>query len=421
MMSHPLRVTQIALTLLLVGCSSLAPLLAPPTPAPSPQASSTPQATPTALPPVTADRPRLLRVWLPPQFNPRAETPAADLLNARLQAFEDDHPGIQLEIRVKTHADILRTLSITNNAAPEAMPDLIAMSHSDMLEAASAGFLHPLAGLTAVLQDPDWYAFARELGHLKNIEYGIPFASDVLVTVYRPAVFEQKPSTWDEVLTSGGLLAFPASDPRALFPLSLYLSEGGNFVDDQGALALDENALVRMLSFYGQAIEAGTIPPLVRDQQTDAQSLQFYRNGLADMAVVWSSSDIQTRSGGYIPLLGLDNVHHSLGDGWVWALAGSRADNQTLAVELASFLVESGFMSEWTRAAGYLPTRPQALNAWDDQELRASLNEVLQSARPLPPEEIVSAVGPLMLEALVRIFNGDQPEVVARSVIEDLK
>lgn len=421
MKSRFLRGAQVALTLLLVGCSSLAPLLSPPTPAPAPQATSTPQATPTALPPVTVDQPRILRVWLPPQFDPQAGTPAADLFNARLQTFQEEHPGVQLEVRVKSEADILRTLSVTNNAAPEAMPDLIAMSHSAMLDAASAGFLHPLEGLTTLMQDPDWYAFARELGHLKNIEYGIPFASDVLLAVYRPTVFEELPATWEEILTSGSALAFPASSAQALFPLSLYLSESGSFVDDGGALTLDENALVQMLAFYKRAIETGTIGPTARDQQTDAQSLQVYNEGLADLAVVWASSDIQTRSGGYLPLLGMDNVHYSLGDGWVWALAGSHADNQSLAVELASYLVESGFLSEWTLAAGYLPTRPQALGAWEDEELRTSLNEVLQSAHPLPPEDVMSVVGPLLQGALVRIFNGDQPEVVARSVIEGLK
>lgn len=416
-----LRVAQLGLTLFLAGCASLAPLLSPPTPAPAPQATSTPRATPTAPPPVIVDQPRLLRVWLPPQFDPQADSPSADLLRARLQAFEEEHPGIQLEVRVKSDADILRTLSITNNAAPEAMPDLIALSHSDMLDAASAGFLHPLEGLTAVLDEPDWYAFARELGNLKNIEYGIPFAGDALVMVYRPTVFTELPATWEEILTSGSVLVFPASSPQAFFPLSLYLSEGGSFVDDAGALTLDEGALVRMLAFYRQAIETGTMEPTIRDQQTDAQSLQVYREGRADLAVVWASSDIQTRSGGYLPLLGLNDTHYTLGDGWVWASAGSDVENQRLAAELASYLVESGFMSKWTLAAGYLPTRPQALAGWEDEELRASLGEILQSAHPLPPEDIVSVVGPLLQGALVRIFNGDQPESVARSVIEGLK
>ena len=63
----------------------------------------------------------------------------------------------------------------------------------------------------------------------------------------------------------------------------------------------------------------------------------------------------------------------------------------------------------------------QALSGWEGDELKASINEVLQSAHPIPSKDVVSVVGPLMQGALIRIFNGEQPEVVARSVIEDLK
>lgn len=421
MMTRILRIAHLSLTLLLVGCSSLTPLLITPTPATVPQATSTPQAIPTATAPVTIDQPRLLRVWLPPQFDPQAGTPSAELLKGRLQDFESEYPGIQIEIRIKSEADIMTTLFVTNKAAPEAMPDLIALSYSDMQAIGSAGFLHPLEGLTAVLQDPDWYAFARELGHIKNTEYGLPFASDVLLTVYRPVVFEELPSTWETLFESGTYLVFPASDPKALMSLSLYLSEGGQLVDDQGAVALDEEALIRLLSFHKQAIETEAVLPLIRDYQTDVQSLQFYLEGRADLAVIWASSDIRSQSGGYFPLLGLDNIPYSLGDGWVWALAGSNTENQPLAVELASYLVDSSFMSEWTRAAGYLPTRPQALNGWEGEELKVSINEVLQSAHPIPSEDVISIVGPLLQGALFRIFNGEQPEVVARSVIESIQ
>lgn len=419
-MTRLLRIASLSLILLLVGCSSLAPLLATPTPDTPPQATSTPRAIPTSTAPATVNQARLLRVWLPPRFDPNAETPSAQLLKQRLLDFGNEY-GVTIEIRIKSEADILNTLSITSNAAPEAMPDLIALSYSDMQVTASAGFLHPLEGLTPILQDPDWYSFARDLGHLKNTEYGIPFASDALVTIYRPAVFEEVPSTWDAILASGTYLAFPASDPKALLSLSLYLSEGGQLTDDQGAVALNEESLVRLLSFHKTAIESGTVPRLIRDYQTDAQSVQFFRDGRADLAVIWVSSDIQTRSGDYLPLLGLDNPPYSLGDGWVWALAGSYVENQPLAIELASYLVDSDFMSKWTMAAGYLPTRPQALNGWDGEELKAPINEVLQSAHPMPPRDVVSVVGPLLQGALIRIFNGEQPDVVARSVIETQK
>lgn len=415
------RISNLSLILLLVGCSALAPLLATPTADTAPQATTTPQVVPTNTVPAITNQPQLLRVWLPPRFDPNGETPSASLLKQRLEEFENNYPGIRLDIRIKSEADILNTLSITSKAAPEAMPDLIALSYSNMQDTASAGFLHPLDGLTSVLQDPDWYVFARELGHLQNTEYGIPFASDVLLTIYRRAVFEEIPITWEALFESGTYLVLPISDPKAYFSLSLYLSEGGQLVDDQGTVTLSEENLISLLSFYNRAIETETILPLTRDYQTDAQSLQFFREGNADMAVVWASSDIQTLSGGYSPVLGLNNAHFSLGDGWVWALAGSNTENQPLAVELASYLVDSNFMSEWTFATGVLPTRPQALNGWEGEELRTSINEILQSARPVPSKDLVSVVGPLLQGALIRVFNGEQPEVVARSVIEDLK
>jgi spermidine/putrescine-binding protein len=333
-------------------------------------------------------------------------------LRQRLTDFENEHPGIEIEVRIKSDVDITSVLSVTNNAAPSVMPDLVALSYADMQVAASAGFLHPLDGLTDILQDPDWYAFARELGHYQNTEYGLPFASDAILIVYRPSVFEESLSSWDAVFSSGNQISFPVSDPRAYFPLTLYASGRSDLVD--------EAALTRVLSLYQLAFETGAIAPSIRGFQTDEQTLQAFRDGDADLAVVWASSDITVQSGQYIPLLGLDGSHYSLGSGWVWALAGSNVDNQSLAVELASYLVESEFVSDWTLTSNYLPTRPHALDLWENESQRISLNEVLQSTHPVPLDDASVALGSLLPEALIRIFNGEQPEVVARSVIESL-
>lgn len=422
-MSRFLRFIQIGLILFLAGCSSLAPLLTTPTPVPVLEATSTPQVTPTQTMPVL-DQPSLLRVWLPPQFDPNAGTPSAELLKQRLLDFETDHPGVKLEIRIKAengNTDLLDILSATSNAAPAVMPDLIALSYSDVQTAASTGFLHPLEGMTNILQDPDWYAVAREFGQYQNTEVGLPFASDAQLIVYRPAAFEPAPSSWNRITESGSYLVFPVSDPNAIFSINQYLSDGGQLTDEQGVITLNEETLTRVLSFHKIALETGTVPFEIGDFRTDEQSLQFFREGKADLAVAWASSDIKTQSGQYMPVLGLNDVSYSLANGWVWALAGTNVENQPLAVELATYLVESGFMSEWTRASGYLPTRPQALEGWDDDQLKVSINEVLQSAHPVPVDSVLSVVGPLMQEALVRIFNGEQPEVVARSVIESIK
>ncbi len=412
-MTRALRIVNFGLLLLLVGCSSLAPLLSTPTPVPASTDTATPQATPTPTAP-TADQSRILRIWLPPKFDPNAETPSAQLLKQRLLEFENEHPGLEIEVRIKANTDITGALSITSNAAPSAMPDLIALSYADMQMAASAGFLHPLEGLTDILQEPDWYAFARELGHFQNTEYGLPFASDALLMVYRPAVFDGSLSSWDLIINSGNQIVFPASDPQASFPMALYLSV-------QKESTMDEETLTRVLKLYQQALTTETISPSIRDLQTGEQALQIFRDGGADLSVGWASSDISAQSGEYLPLLGLDNVDYSLGTGWVWSLAGSGTENEPLAVELASYLVESDFMSAWTQASGYLPTRPQALGSWTNEVLKVSLDEILQSTHTIPVDDGTRILTPLLQEALIRVFNGEQPEAIARSVMESIK
>ena len=420
-MTRFLRLTTFVLLITLVGCSSLSPVLSTPIPVSATEISATPQPGPTQSAPTKKPK-QTLRVWLPPEFDPSAETGSAGLLNQRLKAFEADHPGVTIDVRIKGgNTSIVDFLATTNSAAPESMPDLIALSYSQMQVAASRGFLHPLDGLTDILQDPDWYVFARELSSVQNAAYGIPFAADVLTVVYRPSLFELPPSDWDSIVKSGAGMAFPASDPYQYLSLALYLSASAQLTNEQGIFTLDEEILVGVLSFYQNAYENGAFPLTIRELQTDLQTLNNYRNGETGTAVFWASSDLGTNSGAYTALLGLDDAPHSIGNGWVWAMAGSNAENQALAVELASYLVESEYMSEWTYAASFLPTRPLALDGWEDDSVKDAMDDVLLSAHPLPSPEIVVLFGPIMQGALIRIFNGEQAEVVARSVIESLK
>ena len=110
-MTRFLRFTYFLLLVTLVGCSSLAPILSTPTPAPVLEATSTPQVLPTSTVPAESG-PQILRVWLPPQFDPSAETVSAGLLNQRLKDFEAEHPGITIEVRIKTN--VVNFLSTTS-------------------------------------------------------------------------------------------------------------------------------------------------------------------------------------------------------------------------------------------------------------------------------------------------------------------
>src|SRR6185369_10929668 len=86
----------------LAGCANLAPLLSPLTPASTLQASTAPPALSAATQPAsTASAPHLLRVWLPPRFDPNANTAAGRLLKQRLTDFQAERPKLNIEVRIK--------------------------------------------------------------------------------------------------------------------------------------------------------------------------------------------------------------------------------------------------------------------------------------------------------------------------------
>ena len=397
------------------GCSSFSPLLAAPTPVPVDRAASTPQ-TPPAQTAVPSSEARILRVWLPPQFDPNADTASAALLKQRLLDFETGHPGLEIDLRIKAEegeGNLLESLALTSAAAPSALPDLVALPRPGLEFAALNGLLHPIDGLSSAMHDPNWYGYARQLGHVQNIAYGLPFAGNALALVHRPGIEEV--NNWEEILASQRVLAFPAGDPQGVVGLSLYASAGGEIVDSTGLPTLDQEALTRVLAFVEDGAAAGVVSPSLANVSSDAQAYQAYRTGNADLSITWTFNN--PLDGSFVPLPGLgEEAGHSFATGWVWALAGAEAENQQLAVELGEYLVVDDFLGDWTRAAGYLPTRPS--NAVEEG---STVNAIVESAQAIPSNEALSVLGPLMQEALTRVLNGEQHEVVARSVIEKLK
>lgn len=418
MMPRLLRFVISAGLIFSAGCASLEPLLAsltPPSPVPTRQATSTPPPPPTETAPV---EPQVssLRIWLPAQFNPSAENPPAEMLARRLAQFEAQYPDLNIEVRLKkadAEGEILNALALTSAAAPRALPDLILLSRADMEAAALQGLLHPIDGLSTLLEDPNWYSYAQQLGHIQNTGYGLPFLGDALVFVYYPELGQIV--TWEDILGSEGNIVLPADNPQALVGLSLYASAGGEILDAQGLPTLEPEALTRVLRLVEEGITTEVFPPSLANVTNETQALQIYRTGNANKAIVWFLS-YQPEDGALAPLPGLGELPYSYATGWVWALAGADPENQQIAVELAEFLVADDFLGEITRETGYLPTRPSMVEDGD-----RTLTAILESAHPIPSSDVMAILGPLMQEALTRVLNGEPAEDVAGSVIERLR
>ena len=398
------------------------------TPASNP---SFPQTSPTPEGPVAATDSSpdhvTLRIWLPVQFDPSAGTPAGDLLFSRLNEFMNQNPGVKIEVRLKAlegTGGLLESLAAANAAAPLALPDLIALPRPMLESAALKGLLHPYEGMGELLDDEGWYDYARQLAYLQKSVFGLPFAGDALVLVYRPVAIDVPPRDWESVLGFGSPLAFSAADPQAIFTINQYQAAGGAIRDEQGRPVLDEITLTEVLTFYQQASLAGVMPVWLTQLEAEEQVWQAFAEEQAPMAVVWASNYFNQSSSlafdtTIAPQITTDGSVYTLATGWVWALASPDPVRQSLASLLAQFLVDKQFLGEWNGAAGYFPPHADSLAAWGNEEMRPLVGRISATAQLIPSEDLLSSLGPTLEEMVVLVLKQQaDPLMAAKSAAE---
>ena len=428
-----LLVSGLILGLLLSGCESLPfelPWLAPATATSTTlpwveDLTTTPEVTPTTD--ATPEPVRSLVLWVPPEMDPELETEATRIFANRLQLFSDLNNGIEIIVRVKAASGpggLLDALTATSAAAPEALPDLIALARPDLETAALKNLIYPLEGITEIPDDTDWFSFTREMALLQGGTFGLPFAADSLALVYRPAAVEEFPASWSALLETGVPVAFPADSDQALFPLALYLAEGGLIQDTQRRPTLEVEPLTEVFRFLAEGTDLGTFSDALIQYQTTGQIWTAFRDGQTDMAVTWVSHFLQEgpADAALAPLLPFSGNTVSLGNGMAWAVATPQENRQTLAVDLAEFLVQPDFLAEWSMAAGYLPPRPSALDGWRNQSLRSTISQVALMSRLRPSNDILTTIGPILREGVGQILQGNvDPAQAAQVAVESLE
>jgi multiple sugar transport system substrate-binding protein len=371
----------------------------------------------------------LIRVWLPPEFDPEKDSPANTLLKARLERFEAEHPEVKLEVRIKDldgPGGLLDSLAAASVSAPLVLPDLVLLPRPMLESAALKGLLTPLDGLTDAMDDPSWFGYAQQLAHLKASTYGLPFAGDAMVLAYKPSLTGVVPHTLEALIALGGVMLFPAADPQALLTLGTYLDGGGSLQDDQGRPFLDQTILTNVLEFDQRASLAGVMPFWMTQYADDDQVWEAFTGDQFPMAVTWASiymKNIQDIPDDLAmsPLPSWDGSPFTLANGWSWALAGQDPERHPLSLRLAEFMVDKEFVAAWTLAAGYLPPRVDALQSWTGADLRQAVEQISYSAQLIPPADLVSSLGAELSQAVVVVLKAEsEPQTAAQAVTDQV-
>ena len=372
---------------------------------------------------------RLVRLWLPPGFDPEGTSPASKLLKARLDEFASQNPDVRLEVRVKAlegAGGLLDSLVAANVAAPLALPDLVLLPRPVLESAALKGLLFPYDGLTNIMDGGSWFEYARQMAHVQSSTYGIPFAGDALLLAYHPSLRSTPPADLEDSLSLGEVLLFPATDPQAIFTLATYLADGGSVQDAQGRPALDAAALTRVLEFDQRASQSGVMPYWLTQYSTDSQVWDAFMSNEYPMVVTWASTYLGHKLAGTDDLASaaiptLDGAASTLASGYSWALAGQDPQRRTLAVRLAEYLSDKDFMAQWTAAAGYLPPSADALQSWSDPAESKVFLPISASAQLMPPVDLVSSIGPALEQAVVEVLKAQsEPQIASQTAIDQV-
>lgn len=420
--------------ILTAACSPQTPL-----PQPAPNSSATPfiDAAPStaetltaATPTHTPGGPLTLRIWLPPQFDPSMDTPAGKLMRQRLLEFAQQRPRVMMDVRVKAESGpggMLDALTTASAAAPTALPDLVALPRDTLEVAALKGLLYPYRLANLTIDEKSWFPFASDLAHLQENVYGLPFAGDALAQVYRSDLVPRAPTQWSQVISSTQKTVFPAGDPGALYTLTLYQSQGGKVHDDQGRPVIETVALTEVLTYFAKAQITGVMNADLAQFQSDDQAWAAFQGEQAPIVTVWCSHYLASAAAVadekimLAPLPTATGVPYTLATGWVWALSSREAEHQRVAIELANFLTESGFLAEWTEAAGYIPPYPAALDGWKNASSRQVVEQIARSAHAMPPADILAALSTPLWQATNDVLKGqNDPSAAAQEAAASL-
>lgn len=355
--------------------------------------------------------PQELTLWIPPQFDPAADTPAAKLFQQQLDSFVSENPNIEITVRIKAvegPGGLLDSLSNASVAAPSALPSLIALPREDMEVAAVKGLIFPWNGITTVINDTDWYPYAHQLGSMQGNEYGLSFYGDALLVAYRPLQVSYAPDNWKDYVARGFPIAIPAADPHALIVAQMLYSGKTESPTGQDAEQINQEDLKKVFMVINDAVTNGALTYWMGDFQTFDQTWKSFVDQQSNYTVTWvstaTSSLPENTELAQIPVMGSNA--YTLADGWLWCISDPIPERHKLAASLAEHLVNADYLAEWSEANHSLPTRSSSLKQWQDQTRTELLDQVANSAHPIPENEFLSTLSPLLQQAVLGMVRG---------------
>ncbi|MFJ7422117.1 ABC transporter substrate-binding protein [Streptomyces uncialis] len=209
-------------------------------------------------------------------YGTSAENTSRKYWDKVIDAFEEKHSGIDVEVTVLSWNDVDAEVKKMVDAGDA--PDLAQIgAYADY---AAAEELYTVEDLLSIQVHADFLPTLSDAGEVARVQYGMPFASSTRLLFYNKDLFERAgitkaPRTWDELQEAARLL----KDEDVLYPYALplgpeeaqgetlmwLLSGGAGYTDDIGSYRLDSEANVRTFDWLKDELVGegltGPVPP----------------------------------------------------------------------------------------------------------------------------------------------------------------
>lgn len=354
--------------------------------------------------------PLVLTVWTAERHAPSSETAGGQVLLEQLAAFDNARPDIQVEVYVKRVSGPGGMLSYLRNApavAPDVLPDLVLLDRESLVQANSEELVVPIEGLIDPALTDELYPAAISVGSVDGTLIGLPYVLETEHVVYRTSIYKDPPVTFEQVLESPEPFIFPAGTIGKVnrTTLTQYLAAGGILTNEDGEPALDEEALLTVLTFTADAREAGIIDPALFQLTDPAESVEMYIARQTSLAVVTSTDYLREvevlRSTSVATIPTPDGQPFALTTGWSWCVTTDDLEHQSAVMALLNFMLNPINQGEYTQASGWLPTQSRSLTVWGDGDEYAQFaDDLLANAVMRPSTAKIGEAGAAIQQAL---------------------
>ena len=377
-------------------------------------------------------------------FSGSALGPEAEVVNRQLARFAEQHPGVDVSLRITPDAaDQRHQLYVQwlNAHAPE--PDVLQLDVIWTAEFAGAGWIRPLQPAAG---DDDFVAAAWRAAHWRDTLFALPWFVDVGLLYWRTDLVGSAPESIaglrDEAIrlargpTRFGLVWQGARYEGLVTVFLEHLTAfGGRIFDEDGRVMVDDPAAVRALTFMRDAVGAGGFVPASALTWQEEQTRFAFQNGEAAFMRNWPYAWALLQDGRQSSVTGRfavapfpagENGRPAAALGGAELAVNRWSRHPDLAEALARYLTAPEQMLERARMAAQLPARR---SAYEDPALADALpipldqiRAVLDAAVSRPVTPVYTELSEILQVELHRTLSGQAtPETALHEAASNIR